>query len=526
MLKQAFLLTALASLFVCTAIAPERTQSVTLLSIIASRNAALKALGVRGARYVEVTGSINGGWLQGSFERWSDADNERLDERVGPHFQSWVRRGASEYAQDQNGNVCELRGSIEQRRRVQRFILDGGFTEQPQFDRFVGRTDLPDGRSAYAIQVARPGELAETVDLDSKTFMIDRISYEDEDGAFTFDYYDYKVFSGALVAQTEIDSNGDHNYDLNLAADKVRAGKPFASSVFDIPANTQIQATQPVTVPLLERGGHYYVRVRIRAHDYTLLLDTGAQTTVFDPAVAQQLQLEPQGHLDVFGAGRIRGPGLAKFDGNIQIGAATLPQHVVAVFDDPAGSGSYRADGVLGYPFFASAEVTLDAARRSMTFAKPGALRTTGTSIPVDVERQSIELPGKVNGIDARFLLDTGNNSELLLFSPFVKAHPDLVTVGRREFVNTSGVGGWMPAFATVIDELDVGPYRFFNRNTDIMFANTGAFSGRLDSGNIGMGVLRNLVVTFDVANARIYATQSSAYDDGRYRPRTETIPN
>jgi predicted aspartyl protease len=499
---------------------------VTLHDVLASRNAALKALGVHEVRYVEVTGSVNGGGLQGSFHRWRDGSNERLDEWVGPRFQSWVRRGATEYAQDENGNVCELHGAIEQRRLEQRFILDGGFTEQQQFDRFIGRIELPDGRSADAIQVTRPGEIAETVDLDSKTFMIDRISYADQDGAFTFDYYDYKVFSGALVAQTEIDSNGDHNYDLNLAVENVRAGKHFASTVFDVPANTQIQTSQPVTVPLIERGGHYYVRVRIRAHEYTFLLDTGAQTTVFDAAVAEELKLDPQGHLDVFGAGRTRGLGLAKFSGNIQIGSSTLPLHVVAVFDDRSGSDSYQADGVLGYPFFASAEVTIDAAGHRMTIAKPGALHTAGTAIPVNVERQSIELDARVDQIDGRFLLDTGNNSELLLFSPFVKAHPGLVTIGRRRFITTSGIGGSIPAFSEVIDELDFGPYRFFNRNTDIILPNSGAFSGRLNAGNIGMGVLRNLVVTFDVANARIYAAQSSAYDDGRYRTRTETLPN
>ena len=527
MLKAVFSATSLAALFVCSAVAPAQpVGSLTLQDVLASRKAAVKALGVHPARYVEVTGSINGGGIQGSFHQWKDAGDERLDEWVGPRFQSWVLTGTREYAQDGNGNVCEMHGVLEQYRRKQRFILDNGFTEEPQFDRLLGRIVLPDGRSAYAIRITAPGDLSEIVNLDAKTFMIDRISYDDEGAAFTFDYYDYKVFSGALVPQTEIDSNGDHNYDVDRVTDNVVVGKRFASTIFRVPANTQMSTTQPVTVPLTERGGHYYTRVRIRGLDYTFLIDSGAQTVVFDTALANRLHLQPRGHLEVFGANRTRGLGLAPFDGNLQIGSATLPLRVVAVLGEGDGSSAYQADGILGYPFFASAEVSFDAAGHRMMFAKPGALRTTGNPIPVDVERQSIELDGRVNGLAGRFLLDTGNNSELLLFTPFVNAHPNLVEIGRRRFINAYGVGGSMLAFSTEIDELDVGSYRFFNRNADIVLTTDGAFSGRLDDGNIGMGVLRNLVVTFDVANARIYATQSSAYDDGRYRTRTEAIPN
>ncbi len=41
------------------------------------------------------------------------------------------------------------------------------------------------------------------------------------------------------------------------------------------------------------------------------------------------------------------------------------------------------------------------------------------------------------------------------------------------------------------------------------MLEDQGAFADRFDAGNIGMGVLRNLVVTFDVANGKVYAAQS-----------------
>jgi hypothetical protein len=54
------------------------------------------------------------------------------------------------------------------------------------------------------------------------------------------------------------------------------------------------------------------------------------------------------------------------------------------------------------------------------------------------------------------------------------------------------------------------------------MQSDQGAFADRFDAGNIGMAVLRNFVVTFDLANAKMYLQRSAAFDDGRYRPRLE----
>jgi hypothetical protein len=68
-----------------------------------------------------------------------------------------------------------------------------------------------------------------------------------------------------------------------------------------------------------------------------------------------------------------------------------------------------------------------------------------------------------------------------------------------------------------------MGDYRLFNRNASLMLTDQGAFADRFDAGNIGMGVLKNFVVTFDVANAQMYLQRSTAFDDGRYRPRLES---
>lgn len=514
----------IAASLVLVAIVPARGEVPSLQSVLAARKTAIKTLRVRAPQTLEITGSILGAGLDGSFHSWIGPHGERYDQWIGARFQSTLRLGDHQYALDENGNVRELQGIMQQRQHTEDFIDDDGFVTQPQYDKFLGHIGLPDGRSAYAVEVTPPGGLTEIVALDARTMMIDRISYDDYDGTSTSDYYDYRVFAGALVAQKEIDSNGDHDYDLERLAEHIRVDRKLDRALFAIPSNAQVQTATPVTVPLDEHDRHYYTRVRIHGHDYNFLVDTGAQAVVLDSHVAADLGLRPQGHLEVSGAKRTGGLGVAAIDGGIQIGSATLPLRMVTILDLRNVTGAFAADGVLGYPFFASAEVTFDAARHTMTFAKPGSLKAPGEMVPVDVDRQSIELHGKVNGVDGRFVLDTGNSGELLLFSPFMKTHPALLPAGDRQFANSYGVGGSAQALYAIVDELDFGSYRFFNRYSNVMLSQQGAFADRFDAGNIGMGVLRNLIVTFDVANAKVYAAQSSAYDDGRFRPRTETV--
>jgi clan AA aspartic protease (TIGR02281 family) len=498
------------------------TQNVTLDGVLAARKAALAALHVHPAKTLEVSGLLSGTGMEGAFHSWVAGDDARYEEQIGVREETSLRAGGKVYIINQSGDVRQLRGLLLQRQHTEDFIDTDGFVSHPNDDTFAGKKQLPDGRSVYEIVVAPPGGQPETLDLDAKTLMIDRISYDEEDGTSTEDFYNYSAFAGALVAQREVDSNGDHLYDMVRYTDKILVNRPIPKDTFTVPQSTVIQADAPVTVPLVERGGHYYTRVRVNHRDYTFLVDTGAQAIVLDSHVAQELGLRVQGHLEVAGAQRTGGMGVAQLD-SVQIGSGSLPVHIAAVLDLHGATGAYDADGVLGYPFFAAAEVTIDPVANTMTFAKPGTLHPPGTAMNVDVDRQLVELDGKVNGADGRFVVDTGNSTELLIFEPYMHAHPYLVGFQQRHFANDYGVGGAARAVSAIVDELDMGDYRLFNRYASLMLTDQGAFADRFDAGNIGMGVLKNFVVTFDVANAKIYLQRSTAFDDGRYRPRLES---
>lgn len=485
-----------------------------------ARKAALSAMHLRASKSIEIAGSIVGGDLIGAFHHWSAGANSREDDELASHVVRIIRLGDRTYVVNETGNVRELRGVLARHQRTQDFIESGDFVLQPQYDKLDGRVQLDPDRSAYAVEVDPPQGQRETVYIDDRTGMIDRIAYDQDDGIATEDYYGYSVFHGALVPAREVDSNGDRAYDVTHYTRHVVVDGPIAPSVFALPASTVVQTDTPVTVPLHEEQGHLYVPVRIGGKEYTFLLDTGAQMIALDSQVAREQHLNAAGRLEVAGARRTGGLGFAELD-SLQVGGVVVPVHSVSVLDLSAATGG--ADGVLGYPFFASAEVTIDPVSRTMTFGKPGSLKTPGAPIAIDNDRGLIELPGSVNRVDGTFVVDTGNSTEMLLYTPFMAAHPYVVPLEDRERpANNYGVGGSARAAFGYVDELEFGPFNFYNRYASIMMSDRGAFADRFDAGNIGMGVLKNFVITIDEANAKIYAVKTAAFDDGRFRRRTE----
>jgi hypothetical protein len=194
---------------------------------------------------------------------------------------------------------------------------------------------------------------------------------------------------------------------------------------------------------------------------------------------------------------------------------------VVSALDIGANLGGLKIDGILGYPFFASAIVEMDFAHHELRFGTPGSFAPGGARVDLDVDRELAEATFEINGhLNAPFIVDTGNSEDMLLYRPFLEAHPGVVpTSGAGSF--NYGIGGSNATYRTSLDELQMGSYRLFDRPVDVVMAQTGAFADRVDAGNVGLGVLRNFVATFDLANASMYLSPGAAFDAGTRAGKT-----
>ncbi|MGR4064588.1 MAG: aspartyl protease family protein [Vulcanimicrobiaceae bacterium] len=501
------------------------TATLTAAEIIRAHDAAIGARHVHDPQTLVVNGTLSGLGLNGTFRTWQEGDRERRDDMLGSRVQRDLRIGGREYVQNADGDVRELRGLLMRDAHTEDLIDSNMLASNLQFVTVVGRTKLDTGRDVWQLRVAPPGGEPFLVSFDATTWMIDEEAYIEGDSAQKIDYDDYRVVDGALVPYVVSESSGDRQYDVVSRVTGVSVDHPIDPAIFAPLQGPTVDLATPVTVKLREHAGLLFVPVSIHGHQFMFLIDTGSQSVVLDPKTADTLGIVPQGKLEVRGARRVEALGVVDLDG-IDVGAAHLPLRVATVVSlGGIADSEIPMDGILGYPFFAAAEVRIDPDKLEMTIAKPGSLPPVGKALPVETDRSLPEVEGQLNGVSGRFVVDTGNAYDLLVFGPFSDAHPGLVQYAGGGEVNNRGVGGSNSAVSAIVSELDIGPFKMFNRYTNVILESAGAFADRNDAGNIGHGVLDNFVMTLDLSNAQIYLDRARDFDDGRYRPIYESIP-
>jgi hypothetical protein len=470
------------------------------------------------ANHFEVAGTIVGAGLTGAFRSWQDGDNERSDQSLGLRQERTIRLGERYFFVSSTGNVREYRGSLLRRSRTQTLIDSGDLAADPNCCS-LGGTQLIGGKTADELIVTAPGGDTESLFIDPDSGLPLRLAYEEDDGITTIDFSDWRTFAGRRFPFKSVSSDGNHAFDTIQTTTAITMNAPLDPSIFSVPANRSIETDGVQHLDLVEHDAHLFAPVTISGHAYTFLIDTGAQSILLDESVARALHLHEEGALEASGASRTGGLHLAQLD-DLEVAGAAMHDLVITTLDLGASTqGAFHIDGILGYPFFASAAVRIDFANDTMDFGRPGSLAPSGDRLPADFDRGLIELPATANDVQAPFLLDTGDAADLLLYGPFVQQHPAIVPTTLDDG-RSYGLGGAADSYRTWLDRLVLGGTTLYNVDTDVMLATQGAFADRLDAGNIGLGVLRNFVVTFDDAGGAIYLDKSAVFDDGHARVR------
>jgi predicted aspartyl protease len=466
-------------------------------------------------------GTLSGEGLTGTYRIVRDGTNERQDESLGPRHQTTLRLGDKVFVRNANGNVRELRGYLRRRALTEDLLDSGDFVKHPELTRFAGWGDVG-GIKAWRLEVNAKGGEPETLWIDPASGLPLRLEYLDGDGPSYVDYADWRDVKGRKIAFRNTLTDGDHRFDTVQQTTSVRLDEPVDPAAF-APLAPRLLATDRVhTVPLVERGGHVGVTVRLANKDWFFILDTGAQSILVDSAVLKAAGVNGTGALEVRGASRSGGLTVATLP-RLEVDGAAMDDVVVSSLDIGRNlGGGLNFDGILGYPFFASAVVEMDFANRTLRFGPPGSFTPKGTHLDLDVDRELAEATLRVNSrLDAQFIIDTGNSGEMLLYRPFVTAHPGIVPTTLTGSLSTGmnyGIGGANASYRTVLDGIRLGGFDLYHRNVDVVLAANGAFADRVDAGNVGLGVLRNFVATFDLGNSAMYLTPGTAFDDGRSR--------
>ncbi|MBV8644379.1 MAG: aspartyl protease family protein, partial [Candidatus Eremiobacteraeota bacterium] len=358
----------------------------------------------------------------------------------------------------------------------------------------------------------------ETLWIDPDSGFPVRTEYLDGDGPAFVDYSDWRDVQGRRIAFRSVQTDGDHAFDVVQVTTSVALDGPVAPATFTPLVSRTIGTDRVHTVPLIERGGHVFTTVQIAGRDWLFLLDTGAQSILVDNSILAAAGVTGTGSMEVRGASRTGGMQAAKLP-SLSIDGATMDDVVVSAMDlGKTIGGGMRFDGILGYPFFASALVQLDFSHKVMRFGPPGSFTPDGSKVDLDVDRELAEAQFTVNSrVRAPFIVDTGNSSEMLMYRPFLDAHPGIVPFTGATSWNY-GIGGGNATYRSSLEALEIGGTTLYHRAVEVVLAKNGAFADRVDAGNVGLGVLSNFVATFDLGNATMYLAPGIAFDDGRRR--------
>ena len=186
---------------------------------------------------------------------------------------------------------------------------------------------------------------------------------------------------------------------------------------------------------------------------YEFLLDTGAGSTIVDPALATELHLKTQGSAEVVGVGFNTHASFAYLD-LLEAGSHSVANHPVAVQDlQPLQTADLHFRGIIGGDFLGHFDVLMDYAHSMLCLDDTKVMQAavkgghialvTPPQTPNEVSLTTLLIiPVHLSGFGARQLLltlDSGANASFL-FNHAVNPAPALLEAGQKNGYGGDGV--------------------------------------------------------------------------------------
>jgi hypothetical protein len=186
---------------------------------------------------------------------------------------------------------------------------------------------------------------------------------------------------------------------------------------------------------------------------YEFLLDTGAGSTIVDPALATELHLKTQGSAEIVGVGFNTHTSFAYLD-LLEAGSHSVANHPVVVQDlQPLHTADLHFRGILGGDFLGHFDVLMDYAHSMLCLDDTKVMQAAvkGAHIALVTQPQATNevplttlliIPVHLSGFGARQLLltlDSGANASFL-FNHAVNLAPGLRQTRQRDGYGADGV--------------------------------------------------------------------------------------
>lgn len=380
---------------------------------------------------------------------------------------------------------------------------------------YVGR-ESDSGGSVEHLAVTPKGAKRFDAWFATDTHLLTRVAYEQQFLHVTERYSDYRREGSQMLAHA-IESDpglGEAGFiHLKLLHCDYHPAVPLSAySQPRVPISGAVikGGASSTTVPFRLLNNHVYLEATVDGKGpYTFIVDTGGHT-LLSPHLVNQVGLKPIGEAVTSGVGEKHGTtGFVHFR-EIAIGGVRLQDQEAFATDifDKAIEG-IPVDGMVGFELLRRMVTSIDYGRHTITFIRPDRFEAgpdTGVRLPFVFYDHVPNVSGRIADIPARLAIDTGSRSTLDSTSPFVASNRL-----RQRFtkgivaVTGYGVGGAARSYVVRMPSVAIGSIAIENPVVELSEARAGSFSDPNYDGNVGGGLLKRFVVTFDYARQFMY---------------------
>ncbi len=422
----------------------------------------------------------------------------------------WMRDFSGAYTPQQGGDRIPVAVSEAYRRANRWWRADRGGAAIA----YLGR-EIIDGNAYDHLSIAPQGGQPFEAWFDAHTHLLGRIAETQQFFKTRTFYTDYRREGAALLPHALSFDPGvgkDYYESLQLQhADFSAARSPASYACPDeAPTGMTLDGGKPsVSMPFRLLNNHIYVQGRVNGKGpYNFIVDTGGNT-LLSPRIAAEAGLETQGSAASSGTGektQTSGFALAR---DIDVGGVRMNDQlamITPVYD--VSIEGIPVDGMIGFEVFRRFAVRIDYGRHVLTVTDFAHFdpRGAGTPVPFVFYDHLPFVQGRIDGMPARFDIDTGSRSELDITSPFA----DKARLRERYAKGVSaivgwGVGGSSRSYVVRIPSVELGSVKLENVVGGLSESKGGSISDTNYEGNIGSGLLKRFVVSFDYAHQRMY---------------------
>jgi hypothetical protein len=329
-------------------------------------------------------------------------------------------------------------------------------------------------------------------------------------------FSDYASEDGVkLPHKILIDTGAGAQYVQTMKVNKVTFLSTQPDSAFAIPTTVVTDfsiagGAASTTIPVQIINNHIFGEAKVNGKGpFVFIFDTGGHD-ILTPPIAKQLGIKVEGKLPGTGAGEGVMEGGFANGLEFSVGAATVKNQLAIVFplDKLSDIEGVPMPGMVGYETFRRFVTRIDYGASTLTLIDPAKFdpKDSGTPVKFVFNDHIPEVTGTIEGIPAKFDIDTGARSELTITKPFAETNKLRETHTKGvEAVEGWGIGGPSTGYVTRIKDMTIGDVKIGLVVGSLATQDKGAFAGADYSGNVGGGVLKRFVVTFDYNNRVMY---------------------